>query len=57
MALGYAKRKPGKHSYGDNIYLRVSPKGPSTWVLRVRDRSKDTFERLGAGVPEHSSCP
>ena len=48
VALGYAKKSVGKHSYGDGIYLRVTPTGVSTWVLRVREGGKDTFKRLGS---------
>ena len=44
---GYAKRPPGRHSYGDNLELHVSPLGKSVWKMRIRTYGKNTVRKLG----------
>lgn len=54
MAYGYAKKPTGRHSYGDGLYLQVSPKGLSVWKLRVREGGKDTLKKLGTASSAHN---
>ena len=51
MARGYGNHAPGKHGYGDNLVLRVSPKGMSTWAVRVQIDGKWTMRKLGNAGP------
>jgi integrase len=51
MARGYGNHSPGRHGYGDNLVLRVSPKGMSTWAVRVQIDGKWTMRKLGDAGP------
>ena len=50
MAAGVSYRKPGLHSYGGGLYLRVSPHGKRTWVARSRANG-DHQRALGVYPP------
>lgn len=52
MAAGAAYRKEGFHSYGEGLYLRVSPKGRRTWIFR--DRSNGDHQRAVGTYPAMS---
>jgi integrase len=39
--------KPGMHADADGLYLRVSPKGKRTWVVRSQKAGKDTWRAVG----------
>lgn len=51
MARGYGNHQPGKYGYGDNLILRVSPKGKSTWAVRLTVNGKATMRKLGNAGP------
>lgn len=44
---GYARKAPGRHSYGEGLILEVSPKGKSVWKLRTKVAGRDTLRKLG----------
>ena len=41
------KLPTGLHADGGGLYLRVSPKGKRTWLVRSRDDGKDTTKTVG----------
>lgn len=44
---GYAKREPGRYSYGAGLWLHVGKTGLSKWKFRSRDNDTDTTIDLG----------
>ena len=55
MARGYGNHAPGRHGYGDALILRVSPKGKSTWTVRVKIDGKWTMRKLGNAGPSFNA--
>ena len=44
---GYGGKAPGRYGYGDGLILQVSPKGASTWYVRMSIGGKSTMRSLG----------
>lgn len=42
-------KTPGRHSFGDGLYLLVKPTGARTWVFRFRDRVDGRLRDHGLG--------
>jgi len=52
--VGYLRRPPGKHSFGNGLELIVSPLGKSSWRLRIRALGKDKAIRLDHASAFHN---
>lgn len=52
---GYANKAPGKHSFGQGLILKVSPKGKSVWYARLVVQGKDTLRAIGLAGPDMSA--
>ena len=44
---GYAKRDPGRYSYGAGLWLHIGKTGLSKWKFRSRSNDTDTTIDLG----------
>jgi integrase len=44
-----ALKEPGMYGDGDGLYLRVSPNGTKSWILRVRIKGETARREIGLG--------